>query len=70
MIPHRHAISNKDLAALIKRTPLKLKGCIQSQEQYFNLEKQDFILCLLENPDDTHWEVQVDRAIWVHAITN
>jgi hypothetical protein len=25
---------------------------------------------LLENPDDTHWEVQVDRAIWVHAITN
>lgn len=64
----RQEMSNKDLAALIKRTPLKLRSRVCGQEQFFNLEKQDFILALLENPDQAYWEVCVDRAIWVYAI--
>ena len=64
----RQEMTNKDLAALIKRTPLKLRSRVCGQEQFFNLEKQDFTLALLENPDQTHWEVCVDKAIWVYAI--
>ena len=67
LIDHQE-MTNKDLAALIKRTPLKLRACVMGQEDFFNLEKQDFILSLLEHPEQTYWEVCVDRAIWVHAI--
>lgn len=65
----RHEMLNKDLAVLIKRTPLKLRSRVCGQEQFFNLEKKDFTMALLENPDQTHWEVCVDRgAVWVYAI--
>jgi hypothetical protein len=41
---------------------------VMGQEEFYNLEKQDFILSLLEHPEQTYWEVCVDHAIWVHAL--
>jgi hypothetical protein len=62
-------MTNKELVALINKTPKKLRATIAGTDCYVNIEKQDFKDMLLESPDSEYFEVEVrTHGIYVDAI--
>lgn len=62
-------MTNKELALLISKTPVKVRATIAGTDDYVNLEKQDFKAMLLELPDSEMFTAIVnEHAIYVDAI--
>jgi hypothetical protein len=66
-----HKMTNKELVKLINKTPVKVRATIAGTDAYVNIEKQDFKEMLMEQPEVTMFEVEVNhKAIYVEAIFN
>jgi hypothetical protein len=64
-------MTNKELVKLINKTPVKVRATIAGTDAYVNIEKQDFKEMLMEQPEVTMFEVEVNhKAIYVEAIFN
>lgn len=62
-------MTNKELATLISKTPLKVRATIAGTDSYVNIEKQDFKAMLLELPDSEMFTAEVHRtAIYIEAL--
>lgn len=62
-------MTNKELVALINKTPLKLRATLAGTDAYVNIEKQDFKAMLMETPESEHFSVTVvATGIYVEAI--
>jgi hypothetical protein len=62
-------MTNREIAAIITKTPLKLRATIAGTCDSVNIEKADFKSLLLEMPDIEQFDLDIQKnAMYVESI--